>query len=69
MADRGPFRHPTACFHRKLPPPAPFFPGLSSKTPSFPAALPRQCEKSPLVPPAALPSGQTSPAAVLGQGD
>jgi hypothetical protein len=68
-ADWGPFPRLSGHFRRKPPLSVPFSHGLSAKTPSFPAAISRQCEKTPLLPPAILTSRQTSPAAIFGPRD
>jgi hypothetical protein len=65
--DRGPFQLPSACFRHKPSPLAPFYPRSSAKTPSFSATPTPNNEKPPPSPPSALPSGQTSPAAVSGR--
>jgi hypothetical protein len=69
LAGRGTFPRLSGYFHRKPPPPVPFPLGLPAKTPLFTAVISHQCEKTPLLPPAALPSGQTFPSATFGQRD
>jgi hypothetical protein len=56
-----------AFFSANRPRPSSFYPSSRPKPPSFTAIPPPTNEKPPLLPPAALPSGQTFPAAVSGR--